>query len=319
MSLHFGPTTSVCTQKGCAATPEELGGARRRLLDGPLCAENDKRCSPGYCSCTPGYNPVCRAPYYQRGGYTCCFCEYIQPPPSCFSPNTLVTLASGTPARMADLAIGDEVMALDARGALAPSTVYAMPHAQTHGLFAFKRIATDLNATVTATPDHYLYVSDPRFPGSWARRRAVPASRVAPGDAVWVHHPAAAGGLKLARVVSVDDVVEQGVFAPFTLTGTIVADGVAASVYNSIMGSEAAMHSFCSLGRWLWRRAPGVLHRSRGWPMNSAWAAPLAVAVGRACKAALAPPAAAAGVAASLAAATALLAVKAGRSGSSRI
>jgi hypothetical protein len=330
VSLKFGHMTSVCTQEGCAA-PRELDATRRRLLFGEgnvdLTDASGNKVSCGcsgkilFCSnrCDSSYTN-CQCDETGIGGpsiYRGCYCQ--PPAPSCFSPNALVTLASGTPARMADLAIGDEVMALDARGALAPSTVYAMPHAQTHGLFAFKRIATELDATVTVTPDHYLHVSDPRFPGSWAHRMAVPAGLVALGDVVWVHHPVAPGGLKLARVVSVVNVVEQGVFAPFTLAGTIVADGVVASVYNSIMGSEAAMHSFCSLGRWLWRRAPVVLRRSRGWPMNSAWAAPLAVAVGRACAAALAPPAAAAGVAVSLAAATALLAVAAGRSGYSRI
>jgi hypothetical protein len=61
------------------------------------------------------------------------------------------------------------------------------------------------------------------------------------------------------------------------LSGNIVVDGVAASVYNTAMGAEARMHAFMVLGRGLWRRAPWLLravHCAR-------LAQPLSLAIGR--------------------------------------
>lgn len=60
--------------------------------------------------------------------------------------------------------------------------------------------------------------------------------------------------------------------------GNIVVDGVAASVYNTAIGTEARMHTFMVLGRVLWRRAPWLLHAMH----RARLAQPLSLAIGRA-------------------------------------
>ena len=41
--------------------------------------------------------------------------------------------------------------------------------------------------------------------------------------------------------------------------GNIVIDGIAASSYSTMLGSEATMHAFTGVGRLLYRLAPGLL------------------------------------------------------------
>jgi hedgehog protein len=177
----------------------------------------------------------------------------------------MVYLEDGTRQAMRDLSIGDRVLTIGASGALEASDVYVMPHAMSLGMFHFKRFTTATNHSVTMTPDHYMLVGD--FPeGGWKERRAVPARNVKVGDRVWVM---AGVGSQLIEtsICEVSDVFEEGIFAPFTLTGTIVADDVVASVYTDMMGSESVMHTFCGWVRWLWGVAPKLLSclHSLGW------------------------------------------------------
>ena len=128
-------------------------------------------------------------------------------------------------------------------------------------MFPFKRILLSLpNKTITATKDHYLFVSDPLFPGAWEHRRAVAAQHVKPGDRLWIMGYHQKEAISLADVVLVEDVMAEGLVAPFTESGTMIVDGIIASTYTDLFGSERRMHVFCAWVRKLWHVWPEFLH-----------------------------------------------------------
>ena len=92
-------------------------------------------------------------------------------------------------------------------------------------IFAFRLF------TLEASPDHFLMVSSnaaeaTSFPSSRLNLRA---TDVQPGQVMWV--PTGAG-LQTAVVQDVNRVWLQGLYNPYTVAGTIVVNGVAATVHS---------------------------------------------------------------------------------------
>lgn len=195
----------------------------------------------------------------------------------CFPASAKVQMADGTTRAMRDLNVGDQVMSITADGSIAPSDIYAFPHKIHTGTFVFKEITSissnNVSSIITATPDHYLFIQDSNNPGSWAHRKSVSASKVKAGDVMWV---AQGKDLVASRVVDVNDVLEQGIVNPLTLEGSIIVEGVAASTYNTMLGSERTMHLATAWGRVLYKVAPSIpraLH-------NAGWASDIAMGYG---------------------------------------
>ena len=202
--------------------------------------------------------------------------------PTCFPASSGLELENGVSRRMDEIAIGDRVLTVDSSGVVVPSAIYIMPHAQKYGTFVFKRISTDSNHTLTVSPDHYVLMADLRQGGTWVHRRSVPAGRVRVGGMVWVLDRKK-NALKHTTVINISNVWDTGIYAPLTLTGTIVVDGIVASVYSTMLGSESMMHSICGFGRYLWLASPQLfkfLH-------SVGVAAPLSFSVGLVAKALL--------------------------------
>lgn len=175
---------------------------------------------------------------------------------------------------MRDLAIGDNVMTVGrSYGTLEASPVYMMPHAISSGMFPFKHIRLATNHTITASPDHYMLLGDPRWADAWVLR-PVPAGAVKVGDRMFVFSKESKKILS-TLVIQVDDVYGEGLFAPFTLTGTIISNDVVASVYVRKFGSEAAMHAFCSWVRALWTSSPNLFKSLH----SIGWLSPIAMGV----------------------------------------
>jgi hypothetical protein len=76
-----------------------------------------------------------------------------------------------------------------------------------------------------ATPDHFVLVG-----------LTAPAYKriggVVPGDIMWVAHSGANSHLVPAEVMDVRHVSNTGLYAPLTLGGSVLANGVAASVHR---------------------------------------------------------------------------------------
>ena len=192
----------------------------------------------------------------------------------CFPSDALVSVdGSNAVVRARDLQIGERVLGVDSSGRIASSAVYLFPHQETTGMFPFKKISLSLpNRTITATKDHYIFVSNPLSPGVWDQRRAIAAGNVKPGDELWVVEEHKDKNFKLARIIAVEDVWAEGLIAPFTESGTVIVDGVLASSYTDLFGSEPRMHMFCAWVRKLWRVWPNFFHfmHAKGWASATA-------------------------------------------------
>ena len=258
VGLSFGDALSVfCTEGSCgdALIDQQGNGAhrRRQLLQTP---------SDGVCNF--GANYVQRDPDCGND-------------PNCFPASSYARLADGSRKKMSDLHIGDTVLTVDPlTGTITPSPIYVMPHANINGNYVYKEITitsplSNINTTTTrtrttttikASPDHYMLITPAAFNSdalnsdtpSWAHRKPIPAGKVQPGDRMWVLTEPSS--YHISTVIAVDTVLEQGQFAPLTLTGTIIVDDVVASVYSTMLGSEQTMHAFTAWGRWLWRLMP---------------------------------------------------------------
>ena len=139
------------------------------------------------------------------------------------------------------------------------------------------------------SPDHYLLLAPPSSDaktcsahGSWSSRRAITAAEANVGDHMWVVNNEK-NQVTSTTILAIEDILDEGMYAPFTLTGTIVVDGVAASVYTNMMGSEYFMHVWCARARFLYRIWPQFftfIHQRN-------WASPLAINIAYAVRAAL--------------------------------
>jgi len=132
----------------------------------------------------------------------------------------VLTKNKGT-VKMTDLQLGDEIL-VDESGVFEP--IYSFGHRDRLSLGEFLQISTDKNVLDPLELSETHMVS--------AGRRFLPASMVQIGDKLTM-----AGGEE-ARVTSIKKVVQKGLYAPFTSSGTLFVNGVKASSYVSFQDSE---------------------------------------------------------------------------------
>ena len=151
----------------------------------------------------------------------------------CFPANATVQLKSGDIKTMAELRVGDDVLA--APGVY--SKVYMFSHRLAETKSAFVTLMTDAGAELQLTQDHYLYVN-----GALAT-----AGTVRVGDVLTL-----ASGAR-TTVTAVNTMWAAGLYNPHTLHGDIVVNGVATSTYTKAI-------------------APGIAHAAL-WPVRALYAA----------------------------------------------
>jgi hypothetical protein len=122
---------------------------------------------------------------------------------------------------MKDLKLGDEVLVEGNTF----SKVYSFGHRHETVQTEYLRVLSDQSAhPLEISPDHMVFL---------AGGRAVPASSLKVGDQF---ETSSATG-QLRTLISIETVLRQGAYAPFTHSGTIVVDGFKASTYVSFQGS----------------------------------------------------------------------------------
>mmetsp|Transcript_5372 Transcript_5372/g.7747 ORF Transcript_5372/g.7747 Transcript_5372/m.7747 type:complete len:526 (+) Transcript_5372:296-1873(+) len=149
----------------------------------------------------------------------------------CFPGRSTVQVKGKGSVSLRDLKIGDEVKV----GADLFDRVYSFGHRTTSGKFPYLQITTTgKNLPIEISKDHMLFIVDQT--GDTETKRAVPASYVTVGD--WLHTDSG----DPVRVKGVTPVFREGAYAPFTMTGKIVVNGIVSSNYISFFqGTDAVI------------------------------------------------------------------------------
>jgi len=148
---------------------------------------------------------------------------------ACFPADAAVEVASGATVPMRSLAVGDVVRVAAGDGPAAFSPVYTFSHRQPGGAHPVVSVATAAGPVLTASGGHLV---------PSARRGLVAAAALAAGDAVDV---VVNGTAVCSTVTAVSGGGRRaGLYAPHTLAGTVVVDGVVASCYTTAVRPAVA-------------------------------------------------------------------------------
>lgn len=156
-------------------------------------------------------------------------------PGSCFPASATVELEDGTKRAMSDLRLGDAVRTK--HSALSQIFFFSHRTAADGDAYPYVELFASSGAKVTLSPGHYVH----------ANGRLLAASAVRVGDSLTL-----ANGSESA-VVRVRRVLRQGKFAPHTLHGDIVVDGVLVSTYTTAVHPRLAHSVLLAPLRWLYR------------------------------------------------------------------
>mmetsp|Transcript_14198 Transcript_14198/g.20977 ORF Transcript_14198/g.20977 Transcript_14198/m.20977 type:complete len:499 (-) Transcript_14198:95-1591(-) len=138
----------------------------------------------------------------------------------CFSGESMVKVKDKGAVPIADLVLGDVVQV----GRLKYEPIYSFGHKNGNSSAEYLRIATEGSRTpLEISPNHMVVMEGGRH---------VPASLVKKGDRLMSSQD------ELVVVTKITTVIRQGVFAPFTPSGTIVVNSIVASNYIAYQGSE---------------------------------------------------------------------------------
>lgn len=131
---------------------------------------------------------------------------------------------------MKDLRIGDRVLASRPDGSLFYDEIYMFGHKERSQRATFVRLETDSGHILTLTPDHHVFVVRNNSHMEIPAGKAVVTDqvRVVPQSGALQHKH-----MSLQSIVSISLSEEKGLYNPYTLSGTIVVNGILASVHSS--------------------------------------------------------------------------------------
>ncbi|XP_031829455.2 hedgehog signaling protein [Nomia melanderi] len=163
----------------------------------------------------------------------------------CFPGKSLVRTEDGLAKRLDQVRLGDRIAALDSRGDIVYSEVIAFLDRSLTERRQFVRLTTESGRMLTLTPAHLVPVEG---------RSSVFAGRVQPGDKILVRDPADENEvehrLRWDKVMDSRLVLEEGVYAPLTMEGTLLVDDVVASCYAVVDNQDLAHLAFLPYRIW---------------------------------------------------------------------
>jgi len=205
--------------------------------------------------------------YYESRTHVHASCKSEADRPSrsggCFEGSSSVMLSDGSRRQMSELKVGDSVLSVDSRGNYEFSPVILFLDRAPEETRQFYVIKTASGHTLTLTPSHLIYAKivanaldededeadeEAASSSTTADFESVYAGDVREGDYLLVK---SVSGLVPSRVVSIETVVKQGVYAPLTAQGNVVVDDVLASCYAQIDSQDTAHWAFAPV-RLLW-------------------------------------------------------------------
>ena len=166
----------------------------------------------------------------------------------CFPASAIFIDTHGQRRRMDSLRIGDEVQVIR-NNEIHLDTVFSFIHRQPEVVQDFLKITTTKSKILKITKDHLLFVQ------KVGQAKAIPARDLKVGDTVYVrvNH-----SVKKDAVQSISTVYEKGVYAPVTLSGTILVNDVHTSCYFDVLSHEWS-HRAMSVARAVHYVSPWML------------------------------------------------------------
>lgn len=146
----------------------------------------------------------------------------------CFPGATLLQTPGGAK-QLSELRVGEKVLAVDSSGRLHFDDVYFFGHADGGELLHCTRLQTNSDKLLLLSNRHFLPVAQ-SLATSWADRQLIYAQDVKVGDCVWVQEDN--GEVSCEAVTHVSREKAWGAFNPYTLGGTLLANGVVASAHS---------------------------------------------------------------------------------------
>lgn len=152
-------------------------------------------------------------------------------PAVCFPASARVTLYDGSKAGkqvlISELNVGDKVLSVEpSTGEVQFSDVYLWGHKDAESVATFYTLTTASGKSIQLSKEHYVYVSEA---SSASIADAVPLTPgfLKVGHSLWTYE----GEMTCSPIVSIELSEEKGLYAPFTLNGTVIVNGVYASSY----------------------------------------------------------------------------------------
>ena len=168
----------------------------------------------------------------------------------CYSGSATVIDILGRRRRIDSLKVEDEVQVMTSEG-IRVDPVITFIHRQPEVLQEFVRITTLKKSKILViTEDHLLFVEKE------GRASAIPAREVRIGDTVYVRGDQHA--VETDVVQSISSVIEKGVYAPVTLSGTILVNDVHTSCYFDVLSHEWS-HRAMGVARAVYRVSPWMV------------------------------------------------------------
>ncbi len=146
----------------------------------------------------------------------------------CYPGSAIFIDKHGHRRQMASLQIGEEVQVIN-NNEIRTEPVITFIHHQPEAMQEFIKITTMKNNILKITEDHLLFVE------KLGQATAIPARDVKVGDTVYVRGK---HGVGKDAVQSISTVYEKGVYAPVTLSGTILVNDVHTSCYFDVLSHE---------------------------------------------------------------------------------
>jgi len=169
---------------------------------------------------------------------------------TCFAGSEMVTLESGASKLIADVVVGDRVLAANAQGAFLFSDVIAVPHAKNNDRVTFNEISLANGADIRMTGEHLLPVA--ASCGVDAVFAVTAAKDVAANSCVMTVNGQSA-------VVSNNKVAGAGIYTIVTNEEYVVVNGVVASPFAT---SHAMGNTFYNVYRAMYNYVPGLFKSS---------------------------------------------------------
>ena len=178
----------------------------------------------------------------------------------CFDQNSTVIGHNGQTINIDNLRIGDEILTMNpSTGHLEYSSIIMFLDRNPSIERLYYEIETEFGRMITATPSHLLFISDT---GNIDDKHEEFVSKIEMNQYLFVvmnqsdyqneSAVAAETTPRMERIIRISTKKSKGIYAPLTVTGTIVVNNIVASCYAIINSQQLSHLSFIPI-RWLYQ------------------------------------------------------------------